>query len=495
MSAEKETTMTKEINLDPKEWDSFRKLGHQIIEDIANYYEDIRDKPVWSEVPDGIKNQFKNSIPHSPTNPEDVYSEFKENIFPYATGNIHPRFFAWVLGNGTATGALADLLASAMNSNTGVGDHSGIYVEKQVLDWFKQMLGYPANASGLLLSGGSMANITGLLVARNSASEKIKAEGVGALPGQLTAYCSIETHNCLVKAMEVIGLGNQQLRKIPTDSNYRINVEELEEQIEQDLQEGYLPFCVIGNAGTVNTGAIDPMDDLLAVANKYDLWFHIDGAFGALAKLVPDYEVKLKALEKADSIAFDLHKWMYMPCTVGCLLVKNRNIHRQTFTSEADYLSTHERGLTASPETFPHFGMELSRRFKALKVWMSLKEHGLERYRQVIAQNIEQASFLGSLIQKNEQLELMADIPMNIVCYRFNPGNLDTSTLNRLNKELLMRMHESGVAAPSHTILKGEYVIRTNITNHRTKKEDLNKLVEASISIGNEIMKEEFLSE
>ena len=337
--------------------------------------------------------------------------------------------------------------------------------------------------------------ITALLVARNAASEKIKANGVSAVSGQLTAYCSSETHNCLVKAMEVIGLGNRQLRKIPTDANYQINVEELEDQIEQDLQEGYLPFCIIGNAGTVNTGAIDPMDDLLKVAKKYNLWFHIDGAFGAFAKLVPGYEAQLKALEKADSIAFDLHKWMYMPCTVGCVLVKNRELHRQTFTSEADYLSTHERGLTASPENFPHFGMELSRRFNALKIWMSLKEHGLEKYRQVIAQNIEQASYLGSLIRNNEQLELMADIPMNIVCYRFNPGNLDSSTLNKLNKELLMRLHESGIAAPSHTLLKGEYVIRASITNHRTKKEDLVKLAEASSSIGNEIIKEGILSE
>lgn len=484
-------------DLDPKDWNTIRELGHQIIEDMVDYLTDLDDQPVWKKIPAEVKENLKQSIPYVPSNPDEVYKEFKRDIFPYPKGNIHPRFFGWVEGNGTALGALAELLASIMNPNVGIGEHSGMYVERQVLDWCKQMLNYPSYSSGILLSGASMANITALLVARNAASDAIKADGVhaDAAVGKLTAYCSSETHNCIVKAMEVIGLGHKQLRKIPVDEYYQIDTTALRKQIVYDQQEGYTPFCLIGNAGTVNTGAIDPMDELLRIAREFDLWFHVDGAFGALAKMVPVYKDKLKALEEADSIAFDLHKWMYMPYEVGCVLIRDADMHRKTFTVEADYLAAHKRGVAAGPETFSHFGMELSRGFKALKVWMSLKEHGLEKYQKLIAQNITQASCLGSLIKGKPRLELMADIPMNVVCYRFNPGHLDDFNLNRLNKELLMRLYESGVAAPTYTFLDGRYAIRVSLTNHRTKQKDLVKLVETSLAIGEKVLNEEFLSQ
>ncbi|MCW9706697.1 pyridoxal phosphate-dependent decarboxylase family protein [Fodinibius salsisoli] len=489
------TTTEQEIDLDPQDWNTIRELGHQIIEDMVDYLKDLDDQPVWKGVPADVKENLKQAMPQGPSDPNAVYQEFKKNIFPYPKGNIHPRFFGWVEGNGTALGALSELLASVMNPNVGIGEHSAMYVERQVLDWCKQLLGYPSDSSGILLSGASMANITALLVARNTASDAIKAGGVDATDGKLTAYCSSETHNCIVKAMEVIGLGHNQLREIPVDERYQMKTDALKEQIIRDQQEGYTPFCIIGNAGTVNTGAIDPMDELLTIAREFDLWFHVDGAFGALAKMVPAYEDKLRSLEQADSIAFDLHKWMYMPYEVGCVLVRNAEIHRAAFTTEADYLTAHDRGLAAGPETFSHFGMELSRGFKALKVWMSLKEHGIEKYRKLITQNITQASYLGSLVKENPNLELMAGIPMNIVCYRFNPGQLDGFNLNRLNKELLMRLHESGVAAPTYTFLEGQYVIRVSITNHRTKQKDLIKLIETSVAIGEDVLGEAFLSE
>lgn len=495
MSENLQNIIENEIDLDPGDWNEIRELGHQIIEDMIDYLKDLDDRPVWKKVPDKVKENLRQPIPLKPGDPKGVYDEFKRDILPYPIGNIHPRFFGWVEGNGTAFGALAELLASVMNPNVGIGEQSAMYVERQVLDWCKQMLNYPADSSGILLSGASMANITALLVARNAISDKIKADGVLALPGKLTAYCSSETHNCIVKAMEVIGVGHKQLRKIETDRHYRIRPDALKKQIEHDKRQGYIPFCIIGNAGTVNTGAIDPLDELLDLAREYKLWLHIDGAFGALAKMVPEYEDKLKALEYADSIAFDLHKWMYMPYEIGCVLIRDADKHRETFTTQADYLASHERGLAAGPETFSHFGMELSRGFKALKVWMSLKEHGLETYQKLIAQNIAQASYLGSLIEKEKSLELMADVPMNIVCYRFNPGYLDDFNLNRLNKELLMRLHESGVAAPTYTFLEGNYVIRVSITNHRTKQKDLIRLVETSLALGEEVLGEEFLSE
>jgi aromatic-L-amino-acid decarboxylase len=341
-----------------------------------------------------------------------------------------------------------------------------------------------------LVSGGSIANITGMIVARNTIIENSKNAGVYAAPGKLTAYCSSETHNCISKAAEVIGIGNEQMRRIPVNGHFEIDIELLKAQIKEDKANGYIPFCIVGNAGTVNTGAIDPLNELLKIARSENIWLHIDGAFGALAKLAPGYQHKLKAIEEADSVAFDLHKWMYMQYEVGCILFKNAATHRQAFSNAVSYLLAHERGLAGGPETITNHGMELSRGFKALKVWMSLKEHGLDKYREMIEQNISQAYYVGEQAQLEPLLELMLPVTMNIACYRFNPGYLDDTQLNTLNKELLMRMHETGVAAPSYTLLNGSYCIRVAITNHRTRRKHLDEMIAGTIKIGNELLKE-----
>jgi aromatic-L-amino-acid decarboxylase len=299
-----------------------------------------------------------------------------------------------------------------------------------------------------------------------------------------------ETHNCLGKAAEVIGIGNEQLRKIAVNDNYEIDINALKAKIKEDKENGFTPFCIIGNAGTVNTGAIDPLNELLQIARAEKIWFHIDGAFGALAKLVPAYQEKLKAIEEADSVAFDLHKWMYMQYEVGCVLFKDAAAHRAAFATAVSYLTAHDRGIAAGPETISNYGMELSRGFKALKVWMSLKEHGSDKYSAMIAQNINQAFYLGEKIKQHHELELMAPVTMNIVCYRYNPGNLDDDQLNVLNKELLMRMQETGVAAPSSTLLNGNYAIRVANTNHRTRRKHLDEMIAGTIAIGNTLMKE-----
>jgi aromatic-L-amino-acid decarboxylase len=290
--------------------------------------------------------------------------------------------------------------------------------------------------------------------------------------------------------MELIGIGNEQLRTIPVNDRYEIDVELLRNVIQDDKANGFIPFCIIGNAGTVNTGAIDPLDELLQIARAEKIWFHIDGAFGALAKLVPAYQNKLKALEEADSVAFDLHKWMYMQYEVGCVLFKDTAGHRAAFANAVNYLTAHERGLAAGPETVSNYGMELSRGFKALKVWVSLKEHGLEKFAAMIAQNIDQAFYLGEQIRRQPTLELMAPVTMNIVCYRYNPGGLDDEKLNILNKELLMRMHEKGVAVPSSTLLNGDYAIRAAITNHRTRRMHLDEMIAGTVEIGDTLLKE-----
>jgi aromatic-L-amino-acid/L-tryptophan decarboxylase len=486
-----DTTNTKpEIGLDPADWDEIKTLGYQIIDDMVDYLQNVGNRKAWTPVPAEVKEEFKKQLPTTPSGIFEVYNEFKEHILPYPGGNIHPKFFAWVQGTGTPMGAFADLLAGVMNSNVAIGDQSALYVDKQVINWCKQLLNFPADGSGMLVSGGSIANITALIVARNTVIANAKNGGVYAVTGKLTAYCSAETHNCLSKAAEVIGIGNENLRKVAVDENYEIDIELLKNKIKEDRAAGFVPFCIIGNAGTVNTGAIDNLDELLKIAREENIWFHIDGAFGALAKLVPSYQNKLKAIEQADSVAFDLHKWMYMQYEVGCVLFRNAEAHKQAFTAPASYLTSHDRGMAAGPETLSNYGMELSRGFKALKVWMSLKEHGAEKYAAMIAQNIDQCFYLGSLIQQYAKLELMAPVTMNVVCYRYNPGSLDNEQLNVLNKELLMRMHEQGVAAPSSTILSGKYVIRAANVNHRTRLHHLDEMIAGTITIGDILMKE-----
>ena len=284
--------------------------------------------------------------------------------------------------------------------------------------------------------------------------------------------------------MEVIGIGSEHLRLVPVDADYRIRVDLLKEMIRTDRIQGLIPFCIIGNAGTVNTGAIDDLDELASICQQENCWFHIDGAFGAIPTLLPEFETQLSGLRKADSLAFDFHKWLYVNYEVACVLVKDGNKHRSAFAVSANYLLSHEKGLAGGPDPFSNFGMELSRGFKALKVWMSLKEHGIEKYKRIIRQNLEQANYLSNLIEKHENLELLADVSLNIVCYRFNPGNLPEEDLNVLNKEILMELQEQGIAAPSYTTLHEKYAIRVAITNHRSRREDFDVLVLESNRIG-----------
>jgi len=387
-----------------------------------------------------------------------------------------------------------------MNPNVTIGDHSPMYVDGQVIDWCKEMLGFPATAGGLLVSGATMANLTALTVARFKVLEPLKEQGVFGMPGPMVAYGSSETHACVSKAVQVLGLGAEGFCILPVDAHYRIRPNDLREKIRSDRAQGKIPFCIVANAGTVNTGAIDPLQELWEIAREENLWLHIDGAFGAMAKLTPAFAESLKVIERADSLAFDLHKWLYMPYEVGCVLIRDAALQRRTFASAANYLLAHDRGLAGGPETISNKGIELSRGFKALKVWMSLKEHGIDKYRRQISRNIAQAMYLGELIRKSPELELLADVSMNIVCYRYTPHQLPSpdrnefddlnefDNLNAFNKELLMQLHESGKAAPSYTLLNGQYAIRVAITNHRTRLADMDILVEATIEIGRRLI-------
>ena len=306
----------------------------------------------------------------------------------------------------------------------------------------------------------------------------------------MVLYGSSEIHSSNRISIELLGLGSDSLHKIPVNENYEMDTQALEKMIIEDRKNGLEPFCVIGTAGTVNTGAVDDLEKIANICEKENLWFHIDGAFGIFAVLDENKKEMLKGLERADSIAFDLHKWMYMPYEIGCALVKNENTHRHAFTYTPEYLEHTQRGLASKANWFSDYGVQLSRGFRSLKAWMSLKENGAEKYRRLVRQNIYQAQYLADLLDAEDELERLAPVPMNIVCYRYTLPGLDNETLNRINRELLIRIQESGVAAPSNTTLQGRFAIRVAITNHRSRLEDFELLVKESIRLGRQIFKE-----
>lgn len=481
-----------EETLDPKDWKEIRKLGHRMLDDMLDYLSTVRDKPAWQPVPQSVKAHLRQPLPTQPTDPAVVYEEFVESVLPYTNGNRHPRFWGWVQGNGTVLGMLADMLASGMNPHMAGFDQAPKLVEEQVLAWLTELMGMPDETSGILLGGGSMANITALVVARNAkAGFNVRELGLqmNEQP-KLVMYASTETHGWAQKAAELLGLGNRAFRRVAVDDQFRINIDALRQAVDEDKRDGHRPFCVIGNAGTVNTGAIDDLVALGQFCREEHLWFHVDGAFGALARIAPSLAPLVAGIEQADSVAFDLHKWIYLPFEVACLLVRDAQAHRNAFTMRPSYLAETSRGVIAGGLPFAERGLELTRSFRALKVWMSLKSHGVDVFARLIEQNVRQARYLAALIEADADLELIAPVPLNIVCFRFAPVGMDCGALNRVNEEILLRIQESGLAVPSSTTIDGKFSLRAAITNHRSRKEDFDMLAEAVSRMGREIAAE-----
>ncbi len=478
-----------EETLDPEDWDALRGLGHRMVDDMLDWLQTLRERPVWQPVPDAVKVNLQQPLPQEGEDPAAVYEEFLQNVREYPMGNVHPRFWGWVMGNGTPLGMLAEMLAAGMNPNLGGGQHAAIQVERQVLDWAKAMVGLPAEASGLLTSGCSEANLLGLAVARSArAGYDVRREGVAAAAQPLRIYTSREAHSSIQKAAELLGLGSDGLCLTPVDAAYRVDVPALSQAIARDRAAGVRPICIVGNAGTVNSGALDDLNALADLAAAEGLWFHVDAAIGAPAALSPSLRPRVAGIERADSIALDFHKWMYVPFPAGCILVRDEEAHRLTFSLTPEYLETHgTRGLAGGTRWPNEYGLQLTRSFQALKIWMSLKAHGAAKYARLVEQNAAQAAYLGRLIESEPELELLAPVALNIVCFRYRAPGCDEEQLNALNQELLTRLYESGMAAPSYTTLDGRYALRAAITNHRSRREDFEILVNEVLKIGREL--------
>jgi aromatic-L-amino-acid decarboxylase len=461
--------------LDPADWERFRASAHHALDDAIDFMRDVRERPVWQPVPEDVKETLRAPMPRDPTAFDDVYDEFKRAVLPYATGNIHPRFLGWVHGSGTPGGAVADMLAAAMNSNAGGRDHGAVYVERQVISWFHDLFGWSAEASGLLVVGTSAANLGAVLVARTSALQSVREHGVEAAQSRLTGYASAATHSCVKKALEIAGLGSTSLRVLPVDAEHRIDVNALHDAVHRDRARGYHPFLIVGNAGTVDVGAIDPLEELAEFAADERLWFHVDGAFGAPAYLSPALRTKLAGIERADSIAFDFHKWLHVPYDAGCLIIRDGAMHRATFAGEGPYITRMQRGLAAGEPWFADFGPDLSRSFRALKVWFTIKEHGAVKLGEAIQTNCAQAAYLREKLAATGRFEVYPGGELQIVC--FWPRASSEATVD----EAVIRLQESGTAVISSTTLDGRRVMRACITNHRTRNTDLDLLV-ASIA-------------
>lgn len=481
-----------EESLDPESWDEFRAHGHAVLDELLDWVRTLRERPVWQPVPEAVRTALRQPLPREGSGLDASWQDFRRSVLPYPWGNVHPRFWGWVNGTGSPSGALAELATAIINTNAGGGHQAAPYVEEQVIEWCKAMVGFPAEASGVLVTGGSVANLVALAAARDASDPRITEEGVRVVAGNPMFYASAQTHNSVDKAVRLLGLGQRGLRAIPVDAEFRIDLPSLERAIAEDRAAGRTPSCVIGNAGTVNTGAIDDLAAIADICRREHLWFHVDGAFGALAAISERLKPLVRGMERADSIAFDLHKWLYMPYDVGCVLVRDREAHRRPFATKASYLAREARGAAPNDHDPGSLGPELSREFRGLKVWMLLKEHGLAKYARLIEQNVDQAQYLAALGHSHPELEVMAPVPLNIVCLRYvgpggEAGEQEGERLNSLNREVLIRIQERGIAVPSATTLNSRFAIRVAITNHRSRREDFDMLVGAIAETGREV--------
>jgi glutamate/tyrosine decarboxylase-like PLP-dependent enzyme len=465
--------------LDPESWDGLREQAHHMLDDMLGYLEGVRSQPVWQPIPEQVRERFRAELPVEPTLLATVHEEFMSAILPYAARNGHPGFMGWVQGGGTAVGMLAEMLAAGLNANVGGRDQVPIEVERQVTDWIRKLFDFPEGAGGLFVTGTSMANLLAVVIARDvHLGMEARRKGVAEAADhagkalRLTAYASTAVHGCVARALDVSGLGSNALRFVRVDSRGRIDLQALEALMREDRAAGCTPFLVIGTAGTVDTGAMDDLEGLATVCARDGLWFHVDGALGAMAMLVPELAARLKGIERADSLAFDFHKWAQVPYDAGFLLVRDGRLQQAAFASPTAYLAREARGISAGSPWPVDMGVDLSRGFRALKTWATLKVYGTAALGEVVRQSCALAQYLAARITAEPELEVMAAVELNIVCFRYRFEQPEEDA-DKLNRQILVELQEAGRVAPSMTMVTGRVAIRAAIVNHRTHSADI----------------------
>lgn len=475
--------------------EDFGKLLSQNSQYILDKLETMEsDKAFSGLTPADIQAWMDEPMPEIGMDKSDLLAFVKEKVVDTATMNMGPNMYAYVMAGGTQISILAEMLVATINQNGGKWHLAPVIseMEKQVAKWGAQFIGYDPQAAGVLVSGGSAANLTGLTVARSVYFKRENIQEAGLFNSQpFTVYGSVETHSCVDKSIDLLGIGTNQYRKIAVNNDFTINIEALKNQIAKDIADGFKPFCLIGNAGTVNTGAIDDLETLATIAKEQNMWFHIDGAYGALAAGTELVKSKYKDLEHADSIALDFHKWLYQPFEAGCTLVKDWDHLNQTYFKKASYLATDGEDLGRL--NFNEHQFQLSRSSKALKIWMSFKAYGSKLLKQMIEKDIQLTNYLADVTRNATDFELVADPVLGIACFRYL-GDLDASDealINRLNRSMIPALEKDGRVFITGTTLHGKSVIRACLINHRLQKHNIDFLIQVIREVGTQVLSNE----
>lgn len=471
-----------------EEFDSLLKLA---CDQVLNKFNTMETDLAFSGLtPKDIQAWLNEPIPEEGMDTRDLLSLVQEKVMDTATLNMAPKMFAYVMAGGTQVSILAELLANTINQNIGKWHLAPVMteMEKQVSQWAAAFIGYHQDAAGVLVSGGSAANLTGLTVARNVYFSKkdIQQKGMfGMKP--FTVYASTETHNCVDKSVDILGIGTNHYRKIPVLPDFTIDLHALKQQISQDINQGFEPFCLIGNAGTVNTGAIDPLADLASIASEYNMWFHVDGAYGALAAGTDLVHEHYLGIDQADSVALDFHKWLYQPFEAGCTLVRNYQQFNQAYFKRASYLATDRED--DGRLDFNEHQFQLSRNAKALKIWMSFKAYGAKRLKAMIEKDILLTRYLAQQVNEAEDFELSSDALLGIVCFRYK-GDLSDSEIeriDRLNQDIIPALEKDRRIFITGTQLGNRPVIRACLINHRLQKQHVDHLMSVLREVGQQM--------
>lgn len=473
-------------SMDPENWDEFRAKSHKILDEMIDDLEGVRERYVWKPMADKDIEPFQRPIPMAGKGLAGAFDEFSKYIRPFPFGVNHPRFWGWVNGTGTADGMIANMISAGFHSPNILHNHAGFWTERQVLEWFKGLFGFSEKALGNFVSGGSTANLMGLAVARfaKAGGQNLRKNGLDGR--KFTVYGSESTHYSIPKALDVLGLGANSFVQIPVDGNDRIDIGAVKKRLAADRKAGRTPIAIAANAGTVGTGAFDDLEELGKIAEAEGLWLHVDGAFGAIAAFSPKYRHLLKGLTKADSLAFDLHKWLHQPYEVGCIMVKEGHLMEETFRHKASYIQNLPGTLSDVPEIFSDRGVELSRGFRSFPFWFSINSLGAQKFIEMVEKNIEQAKVLESMVENSPVLESLAPVPLCIVNLRYKGDKIPENKLNPINEKILTALHRRGIAVPSPFSIAGRFSLRVNITNHRTEIRDLEILIKAVEDLGRE---------